>query len=321
MNNTPHPDRFTRREAHPPPDTGPGGARPGRRLGLVCRDIEIPFGRRPLIMGVLNVTPDSFSDGGRHNTPLRAVEHARNMIEAGADIIDVGGESTRPGSPGIGADEELDRVLPVVDALVRLVGDGNLRVPISIDTRKPEVAHEALEHGCHLVNDVDAASDPAMTDVLVRHGGGIPVVLMHKKGDPESMQDNPSYADVVAEVSEFLMQRARALEQAGIGSERIILDPGIGFGKRFQDNLELLNGLDAMRALGYPLLVGASRKRFLGELLRADTDDRLAGSLAVAARCYECNVEIVRVHDVRETFGFFRVIDAMEHPGDYRADW
>lgn len=320
MDYSPHPERYPQSEDAAAPGHSPGDGT-GRRRTISFRDIEITLGRSPLVMGILNVTPDSFSDGGRYDTLNRAVAHAKDMLDAGADIIDVGGESTRPGSSGVSAGEELDRVLPVIDALVGFTKHRGQRVPISIDTRKAEVADEALKRGCHLVNDVTAAADPSMTDVLKLHGDGVPVVLMHMKGDPGSMQDNPSYDDVLGEVAGFLGRRAAELIEAGIGAERIIVDPGIGFGKRFRDNLELLNGLDSLRSLGYPLLVGASRKRFLGELLNSGADDRLAGSLAVAARCYSHGVEIIRVHDVRETAGFLRVYDAMKYPSDYAADW
>ncbi len=246
---------------------------------MSCGDIKIFLGRSPLVMGILNVTPDSFSDGGRYHKPEQAVRRAREMIDAGADIIDVGGESTRPGSAGITAGEELDRVLPVIDALSggspSAAGTG---VPISIDTQKPEVADEALKHGCHMINDIGGGGDPGMVEVLHRHSDRIPIVIMHKLGDPKSMQDSPEYENVVREVTDFLNERADSLLRAGISEERIIIDPGLGFGKRFRDNLELLNALDSLSSLGYPLLVGASRKRFLGELLNADTDNRMAGT-------------------------------------------
>jgi dihydropteroate synthase len=273
-------------------------------------------------MGILNVTPDSFSDGGKYSTTERAVEHAKEMLGAGVDIIDVGGESTRPGSSGISAGEELDRVLPVIDALSDPSFDPDgAGIPISIDTQKPEVADEALKHGCFLINDIGAAANPGMVEVLQHHGEGVSVVIMHKLGDPKTMQESPHYEDVVSEVCEYLNGRANALLQAGIGAERIIIDPGLGFGKRFRNNLELMNNLDSLRSLGYPVLVGASRKRFLGELLNAAAENRLPGSLAAAARCYQSGVEIVRVHDVNETVGLFRVLDAMEQPGDYEAQW
>jgi dihydropteroate synthase len=286
-----------------------------------CGPISLPLGRVPLIMGILNVTPDSFSDGGRFADPEAAVSQARAMYHAGARVIDVGGESTRPGSEPVSAGAELDRVLPVIDALAGMQRSGALDgVPISIDTRKAEVADVALRRGCQVVNDVSAASDSEMAEVLRNHPN-VPIVLMHMRGDPRSMQDAPYYDDVVEEVGGFLDGRAETLVGSGVARDRIIIDPGIGFGKRFRDNLELLNRIDSLRALGYPVLVGASRKRFLGELLNAGTDERLPGSLAVAAHCFWHELDFVRVHDVGETAGLFRVLDAVLHPGDYEADW
>jgi dihydropteroate synthase len=283
--------------------------------------MSLPLGRIPLIMGILNVTPDSFSDGGRFADPESAVSQALAMCEAGASIIDIGGESTRPGSEPVTAGEELDRVLPVIDSLAAMQRSGSMdSVPISIDTRKAEVADVALGRGCHMINDVSAGSDPEMVEIL-QNRRDVPIILMHMRGDPRTMQDAPHYDDVVGEVGRFLGERAETLVRSGIGRDRIIIDPGIGFGKRFRDNLELLNRIDSLRALGYPVLVGASRKRFLGELLDAGTDDRLPGSLAVAAHCFRHEVDFVRVHDVPETAGLFRVLDAVHHPNDYEADW
>jgi dihydropteroate synthase len=291
-----------------------------RPRSIRCGEFELRLGRTPRLMGILNVTPDSFSDGGRFLAPETAVGRAVSMCEAGAHVIDIGGESTRPDADPVSAGEELDRVLPVIDTLVSQRAAGEVSVPLSIDTRKAEVAAVALEHGCSMVNDVSAAADPEMAGVL-REYPGVPVVIMHMKGDPKTMQEAPHYEDVAGEVTAYLAGRARALENSGISRERIVVDPGIGFGKRFRDNLELLNRVDSIRALGYPILIGASRKRFLGELLDAGAADRLPGSLAVAARCYDRAVEIVRVHDVRETAGMLRVLDAMAFPGDYEADW
>jgi dihydropteroate synthase len=271
-------------------------------------------------MGVVNVTPDSFSDGGRYREPEAAVERALAAHEAGAHIIDIGGESTRPGAQPVSAGEELDRVLPVIDALARRAQSGGPRFPISIDTRKAEVADVAIRRGCHIVNDVSAASDPQMAAVLRDHPR-IAIVLMHMKGDPATMQESPHYDDVVADVSRFLSVRAAELAGAGVARERIIIDPGIGFGKRFRDNLVLLNRVDSLLSLGYPVLIGASRKRFLGELLDAGTDDRLPGGLAVAAHCFQRGVDLIRVHDVAETAGMLRVLDAVAHPESYEADW
>jgi dihydropteroate synthase len=266
-------------------------------------------------MGVLNVTPDSFSDGGHFTDVRLAVDHAHTMVHAGADIVDIGGESTRPGSDPVPAAQEIERVVPVIDALVRGgFGRPALAVPISIDTRKARVADQALRAGATMVNDVTAGRDPAMVDVL-RWREDVPVVLMHMQGDPKTMQDAPQYQDVLREVGRYLDERARVLVEAGVARERIVLDPGIGFGKRFEDNLTLLKGVDALRKLGYPVLVGASRKSFLGTLLDgAAADERVVGSLAVAAHCYAAGIEMIRVHDVRETVQLFRVLDAIRNP-------
>ena len=268
-------------------------------------------------MGILNVTPDSFSDGGRFVDTGTAVAHAHAMVKAGAAIIDVGGESTRPGSEPVPASLEIDRVIPVIKALARGGFDhAPLSVPISIDTRKPKVADEALRAGASMVNDVNAGRDPAMLDVL-RWRDEVPVVLMHMLGEPKTMQAEPKYDDVVRDIGRYLDDRARELMQAGVARERIVIDPGLGFGKRLQDNLALLKGLDTLRMLGFPVMVGASRKSFIGKLLgEADADERLAGSLAAAARCYQAGVELVRVHDVRETVELFRVLDAIESHTD-----
>jgi dihydropteroate synthase len=288
--------------------------------------LSLSFRRAPLVMGVLNVTPDSFSDGGRYVSHRAAIEHAHRMAADGADIIDIGGESTRPGSDTVPASEEIARVLPVIDALAH-GGDGRPRLPLplSIDTRKPEVAEAALVTGCTMVNDVTAARDPRMVDVLRAHSN-TPVVLMHMLGEPKTMQVDPQYHDVVGEVTSELAMRAASLEATGIARERIVLDPGIGFGKRLHDNLEILRDIDAFKALGYPLLIGASRKSFLGALLGggsskstpAPPEARLCGSLAVAAWCHAHHVEMVRVHDVRETVELFRVLDAVEDPAPHR---
>jgi dihydropteroate synthase len=264
-------------------------------------------------MGILNVTPDSFSDGGKFVSHQAAVAHAHAMVAAGADIIDVGGESTRPGSETVSDANELARVLPVIEALTS-GGDGRppLPVPVSIDTRKPAVAAAALDAGATMLNDVNATRDTGMLDVL-RDRPTIPVVLMHMLGEPKSMQQEPHYDDAPQEIADFLALRAAALEAGGVDSSRIVLDPGIGFGKRLIDNLAILKRIDVLRALGYPVLVGASRKSFLGTLMaNASPDQRLPGSLAVAALCYQREVEMVRVHDVAETAALFRVLDAVD---------
>lgn len=274
----------------------------------------LPAKRTPLVMGILNVTPDSFSDGGRYVQVSDAVGAALRMVEDGADVVDIGGESSRPGAEDVGEAEELRRVLPVIEALRE-----RIRVPMSIDTRRARVAHEALQAGCSIVNDISACRDPEMPGIIKeRH---TPVVVMHMRGEPKTMQQQPAYDDVVAEVGDFFKERIDFLKRAGIGDDRIVLDPGIGFGKRFRDNLELLRGIESLARFGCPLLVGASRKAFLGVLLDAPAENRLVGSLAVAARCHQAGVDIVRVHDVRETVQLFRVLDATEYREDYPADW
>jgi dihydropteroate synthase len=279
--------------------------------------------RSPLVMGVLNVTPDSFSDGGRFLSHRAAIEQAHTMTAEGADIIDIGGESTRPGSETVSAAEELARVLPVIEALVR-GGEGRPRlpIPVSVDTRKPEVAEAALVTGCAMINDVTAARDPRMVDVLRAHPSSA-VVLMHMLGEPRTMQDDPRYVEVAGEVTSELAMRAASLEATGIARERIVLDPGIGFGKKLHHNLELLNRIDTFKELGYPLLVGASRKSFIGSLVAsgntvAAPEARLYGSLAVAAWCHAHHVEMIRVHDVRATVELFKLLDAIEDPAPHR---
>jgi len=300
-----------------PPFPQPAGDAPA---GLRCGGHWLAFRRAPLVMGVLNVTPDSFSDGGRHLDRDAALRHAHAMAAEGADLIDVGGESTRPGAVPVSTQEEIDRVLPVIEAL--RTGGGErppIAVPLSIDTRKAAVAEAALAAGCTMVNDVSAAADPDMPELL-RRRDDVPVVLMHMRGEPRTMQATPFYRDVVGEVAGFLRARAGALGEAGIARERIVVDPGIGFGKRLADNLDLLKNVDALRALRYPVLVGASRKSFIGKILDADAGERLAGSLAAAAWCHRAGVDIVRVHDVRETVSALRVLDAIADPDSFRDE-
>jgi len=248
---------------------------------------------RPLVMGVVNCTPDSFAV--RHETTAEAVDAARRMIDEGADIIDIGGESSRPGSDPVSADEELARVLPVIDA-IRSFPD----IPISIDTTKAVVAQKALTAGADIINDISAlAFDEGMAAVAVRYR--CPVVLMHIKGRPKTMQKNPHYDDVINEVTEYFDERLRFAVSRGIELEKIILDVGIGFGKRREDNLILIKHLDRFRRFGRPLLVGASRKRFIGDLTGAGEDDRMPGSVAIAALAVQNGADIIRVHDVAET--------------------
>ncbi|MFQ5348709.1 MAG: dihydropteroate synthase, partial [Rhodothalassiaceae bacterium] len=250
---------------------------------------------RPLVMGILNVTPDSFSDGGRFAAPDQAVAHARAMIAAGADIIDIGGESTRPGATPLWPEEEIARILPVISALA------DARVPLSVDTRHAAVMEAALDAGAAIINDVSALShDPESLALMAERR--CPLVLMHARGDPRTMQDNPVYEDVLGEVFAFLEGRLRACEAAGIPRQRLIVDPGIGFGKTVRHNLTLINRIAAFHGLGVPVLLGASRKRFIGALAQEERPDhRLAGSLAVALAAVDKGVQILRVHDVAET--------------------
>jgi dihydropteroate synthase len=256
-------------------------------------------------MGILNVTPDSFSEGGRFFNRDDAVKHAVQMVADGADIVDVGGESTRPGSDPVAADEELDRVLPVIERLIEEIP----HTPISIDTRKAAVAIRALEMGATILNDVSAGADPEMLSVVRERDAA--VVLMHMKGEPKTMQAAPTYEDVVGEVYEFLRERIEAAEFAGIDSERIAIDPGIGFGKDLGHNLELMHGVDTFLDLGRPLLVGPSRKRFIGAILDLPEDQRVEGTIGAVAWMVARGAHVVRVHDVREVVRAVRVIDAI----------
>lgn len=273
--------------------------------GFTYNGYNFTFGQRTYIMGVLNVTPDSFSDGGLYFDLDRALERAYSMVEAGADIIDVGGESTRPGSDPVPLEEELRRVLPVVERLAR-----ELKVPISVDTYKAEVARQALERGATLINDITGLrGDPRMPEVVARFG--CPVVVMHIKGTPKNMQENPTYEDVVAEVKEYLLEGIRLAEEAGLPREKIIIDPGIGFGKTVEHNLEILRRLKEFKALGQPLLVGTSRKSFIGKILNLPVNERLLGTAATVALGIAGGADIVRVHDVGEMKQVVQMADAV----------
>jgi dihydropteroate synthase len=246
-------------------------------------------------MGVLNVTPDSFSDGGRFLEPEAALAHAKRMAEEGADVIDIGGESTRPGSEPVGEEEELRRVLPVLESL-----SGQVRLPLSIDTSKARVAYAALELGAAFVNDVSALrGDARMAETVARSSAE--VCLMHMRGDPKGMQDDPRYGDVVSEVKAFLEERLAFAMGEGIAEERIWLDPGIGFGKTLEHNLVLLRRLDEIVAIGRPVLIGASRKSFLGTLTGRSESDRAAGTTAANVIAFERGASMFRVHDVAAT--------------------
>ncbi|MCH7228468.1 dihydropteroate synthase [Haloferula sp. A504] len=258
-----------------------------------------------MIMGILNVTPDSFSDGGLHHEPGTALERARRMIAEGADIVDVGGESTRPGAEPVPEAEEIERVQPVVEAL-RSEWDGL----ISIDTMKPGVAHAALEVGADIVNDVAGLRDPGMIEVCARSGCG--VVAMHMRGEPRTMQQAPEYEDVVTEVRSFFEERLATLTSAGIDPESLCFDPGIGFGKTLDHNLTLLRELSALQVGGRPLLIGVSRKSFIGRVLESDAlEDREWPTVALTAWTRESGARIHRVHEVRPNREALRMVEAV----------
>lgn len=266
---------------------------PQRATKWRLRTKQLGFGRRPVLMGIVNVTPDSFSDGGKFTEPDAAIAHALQLVADGADILDIGGESTRPYAEPVDADEELERVIPVVDAVAR-----QTETPISVDTSKASVAKAALAAGAEIINDVTGLTgDPEMTAVAVESGAG--VCTMHMQGTPQTMQDAPSYDDVVEDILEYLKQRRDALLAAGIDANRICLDPGIGFGKTHQHNLTLMAGVGRFHELACPLLVGHSRKGFLAKLLGDKQADRTAATVGGAMTLAAQGVQVIRVHDVR----------------------
>ena len=259
---------------------------------------------RPQVMGILNVTPDSFSDGGRFVARDRALAHARAMVEEGAAIIDVGGESTRPGAEAVPVQQELDRVVPVIEAL-----RAELPAAVSVDTSKPEVMRAAVAAGAGLINDVRALREPGALAAAV--DAGVPVCLMHMQGEPRSMQQQPQYTDVVAEVRDFLLERAAACEAAGIPPDRILLDPGFGFGKTVEHNLRLLKHLPVLADTGYVVLAGLSRKSLIGAVLGLPVERRLAPSVALAVLAVWQGARIVRAHDVAATVQAVRMCEAV----------
>jgi dihydropteroate synthase len=272
------------------------------------RDRTLTPGRPALVMGIVNVTPDSFSDGGHFSDPAAAVARGLELVAQGADLLDIGGESSRPGAEPISTDEELARVVPVIRGLALATA-----VPLSVDTAKAAVADAALEAGAHVVNDITALGDPEMGAVVRRHRAGL--VLMHMQGTPRTMQLRPHYDDVVGEVVAFLQARLRAAVEVGIAESSVVLDPGIGFGKTARHNIRLLAGLAELGELGRPVLLGVSRKGFLGRLLDRPVGERLAASLAAA--CFaltQGSAQILRVHDVAETRDAVRVIAALSSP-------
>ena len=268
---------------------------------IVCKEHTIRF-ENTQIMGVLNVTPDSFSDGGLFYTVESAVAQGKQLVADGADLLDIGGESSRPGSEPLSEKEELARILPVV---LRLVDE--VSVPISIDTYKPLVAHTCLNAGAHLLNDITGLTNPTMRKIASKHN--VPVVMMHMQGTPKNMQQNPAYRDVLAEITAFFHQQIATAQKEGIS--QIIIDPGIGFGKTVEHNLQILRHLDTFKALGCPLLVGPSRKSFLGIITGLPINERLEGTIAAVTVAIMQGANIVRVHDVKECKRAIQVVDAL----------
>ena len=263
-------------------------------------------------MGVINVTPDSFSDGGRYVDSVAAVTHALRMIDEGAGLIDVGGESTRPGAPSVSVETEIERVVPVIEALA-----ARTKIPISIDTSKPAVMTAAVHAGASMINDVRALREPGAMQAAARTDAAI--CLMHMQGEPRTMQSDPRYSDVVAEVRDFLRERTEACLASGIAKNRLVVDPGIGFGKRLEHNLALLAGLPALTALGWPVLIGVSRKSMFATLLGRAVDERVAGGVAMATAAVLAGASIVRTHDVAATVDAVKVAVALRAAGYSRG--
>jgi dihydropteroate synthase len=275
---------------------------PFDRLSCGSRFLDLS---RPHVMGILNVTPDSFSDGGRYGQRDAALRHAEAMLRAGASLIDVGGESTRPGAHAVCPVEELERVAPIVEAIA-----AELDVIISVDTSTPAVMRETARLGAGLINDVRSLQRDGALDAAAH--SGLPVCLMHMRGEPTTMQQNPDYPDVVAEVRDFLLERLAVCAAAGIAADRVILDPGFGFAKTLEHNLSLFKHLQALHGLGRPLMIGASRKSMIGKVLGHEVGERLFGSLALAALALSKGAHILRVHDVAQTVDVMRMIAAVE---------
>jgi len=262
--------------------------------------------KRTHVMGVLNVTPDSFSDGGLFLESEKAIEHGIAMAEEGADFIDIGGESTRPFSRSVSSDEEIERVVPVIEALAR-----EIRVPISIDTWKGVVAREALKAGASMINDISALRlDPDVSFVAAE--SGVPVILMHMKGTPENMQKNPVYDDLLGDIKGFLEDAVERAMEAGIREDLILIDPGIGFGKTFDHNLQIIRQLPSFLSLGRPLLIGTSNKAFIGEILGKKVNERMTGTMATVAIAAMHGAHVVRVHNVKEAVETVRMVDAIK---------
>jgi dihydropteroate synthase len=273
---------------------------------FLCGRFEFDL-ERPLVMGIVNVTPDSFSDGGQHNDPDHAIQHAKRLIADGAHILDIGGESTRPGAPAVSMEDELARVLPIVEGL------RDCGVPLSIDTFKPEVMRAVLDAGADMINDIYGFRQPGAIEAVA--GSKCGLCVMHMKGEPRTMQDAPEYTDLLGEIGVFLGARAQRLRAAWVDPRRIVLDPGFGFGKTVDQNYQLLRRLSNLRVSSYPILVGLSRKSMIGNVTGREVGDRLAGSLAGALACVARGASIVRVHDVAETVDALKVWQAVEIGG------
>ncbi|MFS0881671.1 dihydropteroate synthase [Metabacillus niabensis] len=272
---------------------------------IVCGKHILDYGKKTLIMGILNITPDSFSDGGSYVELDRAIAHAKEMVKNGADIIDIGGESTRPGFEAVSVEEELKRVIPVIKRLSEEVD-----VPISIDTYKAEVAKQSIEAGATIINDIwGAKADPNMASVAATYN--VPIILMHNR-------NNLNYKDLIPDMIEDLIESVKIVKDAGVKDENIILDPGVGFAKTMDDNLQVMNHLDAFVALGYPVLLGTSRKRFIGHVLDLPANDRMEGTGATVCLGIERGCQIVRIHDVLEISRMAKMMDAMLGKGGYQ---
>ncbi|MDQ2138265.1 dihydropteroate synthase [Alcaligenaceae bacterium A4P071] len=273
---------------------------------FLCGRFEFDL-ERPLVMGIVNVTPDSFSDGGQHDDPDHAIQHAKRLIADGAHILDIGGESTRPGAPAVSMQDELARVLPIVEGL------RDCGVPLSIDTFKPDVMRAVLDAGADMINDIYGFRQPGAIEAVA--GSKCGLCVMHMKGEPRTMQDAPEYTDLLGEIGVFLGARAQRLRAAWVDPRRIVLDPGFGFGKTVDQNYQLLRRLSNLRVSSYPILVGLSRKSMIGNVTGREVGDRLAGSLAGALACVARGASIVRVHDVAETVDALKVWQAVEIGG------
>ncbi len=284
-----------------------------RDLSFTVGSFDLDLGSRPLIMGILNITPDSFSDGGRFFQPETALNHARQLVEDGADIIDIGGESSRPGAVPVSLAEEQKRVWPVIEAL------RELNVPISIDTYKAEVAKGALERGAVIINDISALNfDPKMAEIVAEHDAAL--VLMHMRGNPRNMQKDPRYENLIGEIIDYWRKGIEKAVQAGVDRKKIILDPGIGFGKTLRHNLEIHNRLEEFQGLGQPLLLGSSRKAFIGAITGRPVAERAWGTAASIAWAASRGINMVRVHDVRGIVDLLKVTEALKSGGSFKVE-